>query len=288
STFSASIPVAYKEAHLSSDVVLAPDVEEGRLPVLMIEDEIEPRLIYEKYLRGTCFQPVVASSAREAMVILETVRPAAIILDIVLRGENGLELLGDLKTNPDTRSIPVLVITNMDDPQKAMALGADGFSLKPVSRRWLLDQLYQFTGSHAPRKVLLIDDEEISRYLLRQLFAATSDQVIEASSGVEGLRYARDEQPQLILLDLLMPEMGGIEVLERLRRDPKTADIPVVISTSKTLDDSERDRLEHYGVPLLSKNRLTDGSAESELRRICSAMGLHSLFTEPASNGARQ
>ena len=288
STFCASIPMVYKEAQPSSDVVLAPEMEEGRLPVLMIEDEIEPRLVYEKYLRGTRFQPVAARSPREALSMLETVRPAAIILDLLLRGESGLELLGDLKTNPQTRSIPVLVITNVDDPQKAMSLGADAYALKPVSRRWLLEQLYQLTGTAAPHKVLLIDDEEISRYLLRQLFASTPDQVIEASGGTEGLKYAREEQPELILLDLLMPEMSGLEVLERLRSDPRTADIPVVISTSKTLEDHERARLELHGVEVLSKARLSDGTAEGELREICRRMGVHGIFPEPSSSGVGQ
>jgi CheY-like chemotaxis protein len=288
STFCASIPMAYKEAQAFSDVVLAPDMEEGRLPVLMIEDEIEPRLVYEKYLRGTRFQPVTARSAREALAMLETVRPAAIILDIMLRGESGLELLGDLKTNPHTRAIPVLVITNMDDPQKAMSLGADAYALKPVSRRWLLEQLYRTTGTAAPHKVLLIDDEEISRYLLRQLFASTPDQVIEASGGTEGMKFAREEQPELILLDLLMPEMSGLEVLERLRSDPRTAEIPVVISTSKTLEEHERARLEVHGVEVLSKARLSDGTAEMELREICRRMGVHGLFPEPSSSGVGQ
>ena len=103
-------------------------------------------------------------------------------------------MLPYLKTNPDMRDVPVFVVTNVDDRQKAMSLGADAFAQKPLERRWLLDHLYKLTGRNAPHKILVIDDEEVSRYLVRQLFPSPPDVVIEASNGVEGLRFARDEQ----------------------------------------------------------------------------------------------
>lgn len=286
STFSAIIPLTYHASQSYSDVVVAPVLDQARLPVLVIEDEIEPRLLYEKYLRGTVFQPVAARGLREARSLLETIRPVAIILDIMLRGEDGWELLPELKSSGEFRDIPILVITNVEDRHKAMALGADAFTQKPVGRRWLLEHLHRFTGRSAPRKILVIDDEEVSRYLLRQLFPSPPDQVIEASNGAEGLRFARDEQPQLILLDALMPEMGGFEVLERLRCDSRTADIPVVVSTSLALNEEERARLERLGAGFLPKAKLTDGTAGLELRRLCGSMGLEDLLSEPAASPA--
>jgi CheY-like chemotaxis protein len=273
STFSAEIPLVYATAQSFSEVVLAPELD-GRLPVLVIEDEIEPRLLYEKYLRGTGFQAVAARGLREARSLLETMRPAAIILDIVLRGEEGWEMLPYLKNNPETRAIPVLVITRLEERQKAMSLGADAFAQKPVERRWLLDRLHEFTGRSAPQKVLLIDDEEVSRYLLRQLFPS-SVQVMEASGGAEGLRFAREEQPQLIVVDLIMPEPDGFEVLRRLRADGQTAHIPVVVASSKPLDERERARLAELGAVFLPKGGLTQADAAGELERICRELGLH-------------
>jgi len=284
STFSAAIPIVYAPAPQVSDVVLAPELDEARLPILVIEDEIEPRLLYEKYLRGTGFQPVPARSLREARALLETFHPAAIILDIMLRGEEAWGLLPDLEMSAETREIPVLVITNIEDRQKAMALGAAAFCHKPVERRWLLENLHRVTGRRAPRKILLVDDEEVSRYVLRQLFRSPPDQVIEASNGAEGLRFAREEQPQLIMLDLLMPETSGFEVLERLRADPSTADIPVVVSTSKPLDERELALLKRHAAGFFPKSILSTAMAASELQRICSSMGLSDLSLKTAGS----
>jgi signal transduction histidine kinase/DNA-binding response OmpR family regulator len=284
STFTATIPIVYTAGHAPSDVLVAPDLDGARLPVLVIEDEIESRLLYEKYLRGTAFQPVAARSVREARAILETLRPAAIVLDILLRGDDdGWSLLAELKSDPARRDIPVLVVSNLDDPQKAAALGADTFSHKPVARRWLLEILHALTGRSAPRKVLVIDDEEVSRYLLRQIVPPQA-QVIEAASAAEGLRLAREERPDLILLDLIMPETSGYEVLARLSADAKTCDVPVVISTSKVLPSAERARIDRHAVGVIPKGALVNGTAAEELRRICSGAGLGDLWTEAAEH----
>ncbi len=135
STFTASVPIVYASAQSYSDVVVTPELDQARTPVLVIEDEIEPRLLYEKYLRGTVFQAVPARNLREARQLLDTIRPAAIVLDIMLRDEQGWELLPELRAHMDTRHVPVLVVTNLDDSQKAMALGADAYCKKPVWQR---------------------------------------------------------------------------------------------------------------------------------------------------------
>jgi signal transduction histidine kinase/CheY-like chemotaxis protein len=289
STFCATIPVVYTSAIPGGDVVLAPEnLDETRLPVLVIEDEIETRLLYEKYLRGTAFQPVPARTSREARVLLESIRPAAIIQDILLRGEDSWDLLAELKAAAQTRDVPILVVTNVEDRDKALALGADAYSNKPLERRWLLNQLYLLTGRGAPSKVLVIDEEEVSRYLLRQLFPPNAGQVIEAANGIDGLRFARDEQPQLILLDLLMPPPDGMEVLAELRADPRTAGIPVIVTSAKTPDPSHRALLEQQTVGFLPKSTLSDGAAAGELRRICDSVGLGRLLSEPSPNAVQQ
>lgn len=277
STFSVIVPAVYRGAESASDVVAAPEIDRERKTVLVVEDELDVRMLYEKYLRGSTFQPVSARTIREAQGVLQRIRPAAIILDILLEDGDAWELLVETKARQETRDVPILVITNAPGRSKAMSLGADAFCAKPVERRWLLRELAALTGSPTARKVLVIDDEEVSRYLVTQLFASSGTDVIEAVNGVEGLRFAREEQPDLIVLDLLMPDLNGFEVLEQLRADERTAHIPVVISTSRAMDENERNRLERPGTRLLPKSTFSDGTAGTEMQRVCGEIGLSDM-----------
>ncbi len=156
STFSTRIPLVYAAADFTSDIVMAPEIDGDRKTVLLIEDDVEVRLLYEKYLRGSAFQTVPARTVREAETLLEHIVPAAIVLDIVLADANAWELLVNLKARPGTSSVPVIVVTNLQERQKAMSLGADAFAIKPIERRWLLQQLTTLTTGRRAAKVLVI------------------------------------------------------------------------------------------------------------------------------------
>ena len=144
-----------------------------RLPVLVVEDNRETLFIYEKYLKGSGFQVVPARSIRAARRLLKEARPVAIVLDILLEGESTWELIAELKRQPQTRGMPLWVVTMVDNQHKARALGADDFCVKPVDRAWLLDKLQAVVAPAGREKVLVIDDDEVSRYLLRGLLADT-------------------------------------------------------------------------------------------------------------------
>jgi CheY-like chemotaxis protein len=221
------------------------------LPVLVVEDEPSTMFIYEIYLKGSPFRVIPAYTLKEARQSLRQVLPAAIILDILLPDENGWDFLVELKQEKGTRDIPVLVVTIIDDQHdKGMILGADDYCVKPVDRSWLLKRLQELDPLE---KIMIIDDEESSRYAFKKVLSDTPYIVIEAADGLEGLRRAREEQPQVIFLDLLMPGMSGFEVLEHLKSDPATRAIPVIIFTSKELEEEERRRLSADAVAILFK-----------------------------------
>jgi CheY-like chemotaxis protein len=113
-----------------------------------------------------------------------------------------------------------------------------------VDRAWLLNQLASAEAEQPRARVLVIDDDETSRYLIKGVLASSQCQVWEADGGVAGLRMAREFKPGMIVLDLSMPDLDGFEVLEQLRQDPETRDIPVVIHTSKVLDSEDEARLQ--------------------------------------------
>jgi len=274
STFVAEIPVHYVEPVPATPATPAWEKAPLRAPVLVIEDSPEELLVYEKYLKSSGFEVVPAATIRQARHALAHIRPVAIVLDILLRGEDAWRLLAELKTSAATRRIPVFVVTSVDDERKALSLGADAYARKPLDRRWLLEQLRSVTGEEPIRRILLIDDDEISRYLMRRLLDDLPCVVSEATSGRAGLQRAREDPPDAILLDLAMPDVSGEEVLEQLRADSVTAGIPVVIVTSKVLADAERSRLSQQALAIVDK--ATDRKVAA--KQVRSAFAAAALF----------
>lgn len=272
STFHAAIPVLYQPVEPMTPAA-AVTLDESRLPVLVVEDNPETAFIYEKFLKGAPFQMLPARTVREAHSVMKAVRPSAIVLDILLPGEDAWVFLAELKSDPNTSWIPVLVVTGVDDRRKVMALGADAYCIKPVERRWLVDQLTVFTNPDR-RRILIVDDDEASRYLLRR--ALPGRLVIEAGGGREGLRLAVERQPQVIFLDLKLPDLSGFEVLEKLKEDPQTRDIPVIVVTSRVLEPQESRRLAAFAEAILSKQDLSPEAVS------------HALATPRREEGSRE
>jgi signal transduction histidine kinase/CheY-like chemotaxis protein len=265
STFTAVVPRVYESLAEADPAELAPDPY--RVPLLVVEDGAEDQLVVAKQLRHTGFQAIPARTLSQATAVLARVRPRAILLDILLRGQHAWQFLSTLKAEPSTREIPVLVLTSLDERGKALALGADAYARKPVSRRWLLAELRRLTGHQAPRRVLVIDDEEVARYLVRQTLPEQGFLALEAKTGREGLDRARQVQPDLVFLDLLMPDVGGLEVLEQLKADPATRDIPVVVVTSRVLTETERRQLAPDVAAIVSKAALSRDTMADVLRQ---------------------
>ena len=255
STFSAIIPVVYAPPTPAPAPEVRPawQPDPRRTPVLVVEDSFETVLLYEKYLKNSPFQMVPARTLVEARQALARARPKAVVLDIILRGEDAWAFLAAIKGTEATRLLPVLVVTTVEDQAKGMALGADAYALKPIDRGWLLESLARLTGQPRGRRVLLVDDDEIARYLVKQQLPETV-RVLEAGNGLDGLARAKAEVPDAIVLDLVMPGIGGEEVLEQLKGDPVTRDIPVLIVTSKTLDAEARAALAPKVVAIVSKD----------------------------------
>jgi CheY-like chemotaxis protein len=214
------------------------------------------------------FQVLPVRSISEAQERLATVRPAAIVLDIMLDGESSWSFLARLKSDAATRDIPVLVVTVTNKEQKARALGADEFWLKPVDQDQLLRKLRSL-GEGAATRVLLIDDDERSRYLISHLLTGEPYRLIEAASGHEGLSAARAQRPHVILLDFLLDDMTAFDVLDELKADPITRKIPVIIVTSQSFGPADLQRLAQQTEVILSKESL---SRELALNRIRDAL----------------
>jgi CheY-like chemotaxis protein/two-component sensor histidine kinase len=276
STFFLTIPVGHA-TDVEAGSVDAGDAE-GNASVLVVTDPGESRMMYEDYLKGSPYRAVLARNASQARAAIETSRPAMILLDLPSDSEEGAALLAELKARNDTRDIPVLVISNID-PHKVYGLGAEVYALKPVSKKWLLESLGRYTRPQtATRRILLVDDDPTFRYLVKQLFAGMPHELTEADTGLAGLEAARSRHPELIFLDLMMPKMTGYEVLEHLRSDPDTRDIPVIVVSSRFLTDQDHRQLHGWGAVTLTKDRFAHGDLIPAVREILDGFGLGDLL----------
>ncbi|MBE8970586.1 response regulator [Nostocales cyanobacterium LEGE 12452] len=275
STFTALIPIVYPDA-TELTTVLQPiaSVEPTRLPILVVEDHPETLFIYEKHLQQSIYQLIATRTLAQARLALEKLRPAAIMLDILLEGQNGWTFLREIKGDEMTRNIPVLVITIIDNEKQALALGADGFLIKPVDRLPLLNKLNTLITDNKPQKVLLIDDDPAYRYLVKQLLINTPLSILEAANGQEGLNLAQQEQPNAIVLDLEMPEIGGFDVLKQLKNNSVTQSIPVIIHSSAQLDAEAQSQLAAQSIAIVSKETGSQTTAIAQLQDALVKAGL--------------
>ena len=252
STFSLTVPVRYapvEEVAFPAGETLE---DPGRIPILVVEDEPDTFAYYEKIARGTPYLLVSARTLRHATELLARLRPAAVMLDIVMGGETTWRWLGELKSTAEHAALPVIVASNVDDPQKGFALGADAYLRKPIGRTALIETLNRLTR---PR-ILVIDDDPAARYTVRKMCEHLPYQLLEAADAREGLRVASTMQPRIIVLDLNLPDRRGEDVLRELAGSPATTGIPVVVLTSEEMSPSSRAALMRDADDVLSKRDL--------------------------------
>jgi len=278
STFTLRLPRMHPEV-TEFQKLESREIDPARAPILVVEDDRKTIFIYEKYLAMAGFQVIPARSVDDAERIIAKNRPAAIVLDVMLEGETSWGFLGKLKKDPATHDIPVLVTTVTAKEQKARALGADEFWLKPVDQGRLLRKLAPLANNGQRVKVLVIDDDERARYVVRKHLEGGPYILFEAASGSEGVIAAQTHRPQVILLDFLLREMNAFDVLDELKGDARTRGIPVIVITSHSLEPEERQRLAAETEVILSKQSLSREIAINRIRDALAKAGAGGTLT---------
>jgi signal transduction histidine kinase/CheY-like chemotaxis protein/CHASE3 domain sensor protein len=272
STFTLRLPLdAPKSAELPVQElprIGAPDP--NRPLILVVEDNPEAAEILARHLEAGGFRMSVARTGTAALAMARDLLPVAITLDILLPEIDGWEVLTRLKADELTRNIPVVVVSVIDNPALGRALGALDYFVKPVDRSALLSRLgrYAFTTrvKRGEIRVLVVDDEPANLDLLQALLEPEGFKVLRASGGKEGIDLARAQRPQLILLDLLMPEVTGFDVVEALRTDDATRSIPVMVLTSKELTAADKRALNGCVAAIFQRNSVAGSELVAWLR----------------------
>ena len=176
---------------------------------------------------------------------------------------DGLTLLGQLKADPDLARIPVVMVSIHDDAHSGFKLGAADYLPKPINRARLVQVVGRLAQGEGP--ILVVEDDAETRRILHQTLAAAGYEVVECQNGAEAMRELARVHPRLVVLDLMMPEMDGFTVADRMRDNPSWAAIPIIVVTAAELGPDERERLAHC-VGLYSKTGGLDAVID-EIRR---------------------
>ena len=214
--------------------------------VLIVEDDPVTQRLFRHYLTEAGYRTAAIGDGSDVIDRVKAIHPAVICLDIRLPGVADWEVLRRLKEDPTTAPIPVVVITILDDDQTAFTLGAASFLVKPVAREALLDAVAKAmqTHSEATPTVLVVDDDPYVLASIPPMLEQAGYRTVVAPGGKEDITQAQQHLPHLIVLDLMMPDVSGFDVLAALRSDIRTRGIPVLVLTAKDLTREERAFLE--------------------------------------------
>jgi signal transduction histidine kinase/DNA-binding response OmpR family regulator len=243
--------------------------------ILIVEDNPVAAELLTRIIERGGFRTEVARSGNEALEKARGLNPVAITLDMLLPELDGWEVLARLKRDDSTSHIPVLVVTVVDEPQLAMALGAFDYLVKPVRANDLLQRLSRFnfkrTSDGEEVRLLVVDDEQENRDLLVKVLEPAGFSVIVAGGGLEGIALAKTGQPDLVLLDLVMPEVSGFDVVEALRSDESTQTIPIMVLTAKDLTEADKRQLSGHVSTIMSRGSTATVDLLDQLRQIVAA-----------------
>ncbi|MBI2553574.1 MAG: response regulator [Candidatus Rokubacteria bacterium] len=266
STFSVALPLVAVGAE-AEPVTLPPlpapakaapkPVLEGKRRILVIDDDPEIHTLIVENLKETGVEFLRALDGEEGLQLARDARPDLILLDIRMPNKDGWEVLHDLKANTITAGIPVVIMSAVDNKSLGFSLGAADYLVKPVHREGLFQTLNRLAIGPGSGYILVVDDDHESATVVKEALEVKDFTVAVAYNGKQALQAVKQQIPRLIVLDLMMPVMDGFETLARLRSEPATKDIPVVILTAKDLNQRERAALDGKIQALFQKGQVS-------------------------------
>jgi PAS domain S-box-containing protein len=247
-----------------------PEVTQPAATVLVIDDDPSAREMMSRILARERYRVLTAAGGEEGLRIAREEHPDVITLDVLMAGMDGWAVLNQLKADPLTADIPVVVLTVIDDRNLGFALGASDYLNKPIDRERLSAVLRRVRADERSGAALVVEDDPATREMLRRMLEKDGWKVVEAANGKIALQCILEAEPSVVLLDLMMPEMDGFAFVEEVRKHIEWRAIPVVVLTAKTLTEADRARLQ--GVArVFHKGEQPGGDVLAEVRRLVEA-----------------
>jgi signal transduction histidine kinase/DNA-binding response OmpR family regulator len=270
--FSLPVPAIVPEIRSESD---RKKPKSGRLPrILVIEDDRISAHLIETQLNSAGYEVLVCQEPQNALEMAAQSQPGAITLDIVMKPKNGWEVLTQLKRDPRTAQIPLIVVSMIDQPGMGALLGADEYLVKPVDKVTLIAALERHaslrSAASLKTNVLVVEDDAATREFVGEMLSSLGYVVSTAADGAQARAQVANALPGLVILDLVLPEVTGFELLGEWRANRRTADLPVFILTSKDLTQKEQNYLRGHAQALLQKQQPWQEALVKQLERVTS------------------
>ena len=292
STFTVTLPreraaAAERHAPLEAPTVIAAqpvaraaataDGQARQPVVLIIEDEPSAARLLRTYAESMDVEVVVADDGERGLAMARERMPSAIVLDVLLPGIDGWEVLRELKSDPPTRNIPVIIVTIVDEREVGLALGAVDYFVKPVDRTALIDRLSRLTLTDMVKqrevRILAVDDDPVAVAMVEAALGPEGFTVVPAYDGRQALDLARQQPPDLVICDLLMPDLDGFGVVSALKSEPRTKEVPILVLTAHELSPDEKSRLNGKILGVVGKGEAAASGLRDWLVRVGAGAG---------------
>jgi len=237
--------------------------------ILVVEDDTKSSELLTVTLTGAGYRVIPAYNGRDALAVAKRLKPFAITLDIMLPGMDGWDVLKYLKYDSETSNIPVIVVSMLDEAEVGFSLGVVDYFVKPVEKNTFvaaLNNLKESLGIDMP-KVLVVDDDPDAVELVASMIEPAGFEVIRAYGGEEGINKSFSEHPDVLILDLMMPDVSGFDVVSRLKADPETRNIPIIICTSRDPTSEDIMRLRRDVVSVMCKGEFAREELVNEIKK---------------------
>jgi len=262
STFYVALPIGGPPEPSEEEEAQAAETEQPELApesdqrvVLCVDDDEGVITLFRRYLSKQDYRVIGLTDSAAVTEQARQLKPFAITMDVMMPSKDGWQVIQELKADPDTRDIPVIMCTIAGEgKERGLSLGASGYLVKPILEADLVAALKRLDREKNHHRVLVVDDQTEDRNLLRRMIEAQEGyEVVEAASGQEAITLVRQVQPNIIILDLMMPGVDGFAVLESVKASKSTRSIPIIVVTAKDLTQKERDILNRRVETLLQK-----------------------------------
>jgi CheY-like chemotaxis protein len=246
----------------------------NQMTILAIDDDPQIISLYERYLKPQGFRVVAVADPKQAVKKARQIKPYAITLDIMMPGKTGWDIIRELKNDPDTQNIPVVICSILEEAEKGFNLGASDYLVKPFLQEDLLNAIQRLSISTQSFKILVIDDNKEDMHIIETMLAEKDKfQLALATSFAESKIALRASNPDVIILNVLMNEQQGFSVLEYMHSENALSKIPVILISDEQLSDEQENLLSSFGEQMMQRCGLEEIALMTSLEQALALIG---------------